>query len=88
MVIFSPIFAIKAIILFSTVLYFLIMIGIIYQLYTVSDNLEDAGMELNSSHLTNAGRNLLYIAVILIITLLINGFLLIIYYNQLLNIYQ
>ena len=73
------------IILIFAITYILIIFGVIYQIYKVSDDLEDAGMQLKSSKLSNAGRNMLYIAVILIITLLINCLFLFIYSNEIFN---
>jgi len=63
-------------------LYFLIMLAIIYQIYIVSDYLEDAGQELKSQYLSRAGRNLLYIIVLIVLGILVYSFFLFIYFNK------
>tara|TARA_B000000532_G_C18830911_1_gene390317 strand:- start:56 stop:256 length:201 start_codon:yes stop_codon:yes gene_type:complete len=63
-------------------LYFLIMLAIIYQIYIVSDYLEDAGQELKSQNLSRAGRNLLYIIVLIVLGILVYSFFLFIYFNK------
>mgnify|MGYP001316547174 CR=1 FL=1 len=63
-------------------LYFLIMLAIIYQIYIISDYLEDAGQELKSQNLSRAGRNLLYIIVLIVLGILVYSFFLFIYFNK------
>ena len=69
-------------IIIMSALYFLIMLSIIYQIYIVSDYLEDAGQELKSKNLSRAGRNLLYIIVLLVLGILVYSFFLFIYFNK------
>ena len=69
-------------IIIISALYFLIMIAIIYQIYIVSDYLEDAGQELKSQNLSRAGRNLLYIIVLIVLGILVYSFFLFIYFNK------
>ena len=69
-------------IIIMSALYFLIMIVIIYQIYIVSDYLEEAGRELKSKNLSRAGRNLLYIIVLLVLGILVYSFFLFIYFNK------
>ena len=58
------------------------MLAIIYQIYIVSDYLEDAGQELKSQNLSRAGRNLLYIIVLIVLGILVYSFFLFIYFNK------
>ena len=69
-------------IIIMSALYFLIMLSIIYQIYIVSDYLEDAGQELKSQNLSRAGRNLLYIIVLIVLGILVYSFFLFIYFNK------
>ena len=69
-------------IIIMSALYFLIMLAIIYQIYIVSDYLEDAGQELKSQNLSRAGRNLLYIIVLIVLGILVYSFFLFIYFNK------
>ena len=69
-------------IIIMSALYFLIMLAIIYQIYIVSDYLEDAGQELKSQNLSRAGRNLLYIIVLIVLGILVYSFFLFIYSNK------
>ena len=69
-------------IIIISALYFLIILAIIYQIYVVSDYLEEAGLELKSKNLSRAGRNLLYIIVLLVLGILVYSFFLFIYFNK------
>ena len=69
-------------IIIMSALYFLITLAIIYQIYIVSDYLEDAGQELKSQNLSRAGRNLLYIIVLIVLGILVYSFFLFIYFNK------
>ena len=69
-------------IIIMSALYFLIMLAIIYQIYIISDYLEDAGQELKSQNLSRAGRNLLYIIVLIVLGILVYSFFLFIYFNK------
>ena len=48
-----------------------VFIAIIFLIYNISYNLEDAGQQLNNTSLSNAGRSLLWIVAIQVIILFI-----------------
>lgn len=73
-------------ILICSITLILIFAGIIYQLYIVSENLEEAGVKLKSKDLSSAGRNLLYVAVFLFTSLLVYFFFIGIYIDFIKNI--